>query len=175
MSGHHIKKLMLLRHAKADWPREVTSDHERPLSGRGHRDAPQAGIWMREHNAVPDFILCSSALRTRQTCTWVCDELGDKAPTAKLEDRLYDASASSILSVINHVPETVTSLLVIAHMPGVQELAMRLASVSSNEDAVMDMATRYPTSGLTVMEVEVPWAELDGRDAKITHFAVPRG
>ena len=78
MSGHHLKKLMLLRHAKADWPREVTSDHERPLSGRGHRDAPQAGIWMRENDAVPDFILCSSALRTRQTCTWICEELGDK-------------------------------------------------------------------------------------------------
>lgn len=173
MSGHHLKKLMLLRHAKADWPRDV-SDHERPLSGRGHRDAPLAGRWMVENDFLPDFILCSSALRTRQTCTWICQELGDKAPTPKLEDRLYDASPDQILSVINHVPETVTSLLVIAHMPGVQELAMRLASVFSDEDAVMEMATRYPTAGLTVMETAKPWAELDGRDARITDFVVRR-
>ena len=133
-----------------------------------------AGVWMREHDAVPDFILCSSALRARQTCTWVCKELGDKAPTAKLEDRLYNATPERILSLINHVPETVTSLLVIAHLPGVQDLAMRLASTTSDEDAVMEMATRYPTAGLTVMEHALPWAELDGRDARITDFVVPR-
>ena len=150
------------------------ADHERPLSGRGHRDAPLAGQWMREHGRIPDFILCSSALRARQTCTWVCKELGDKAPTAKLEDRLYEASPERILSLINHVPDTVTSLLVIAHLPGVQEVAMRLASSDSDEEAVMEMATRYPTSGLTVMEHALPWAELDGRDARVTDFVVRR-
>jgi phosphohistidine phosphatase len=173
MSGHHLKKLMLLRHAKADWPRDV-SDHERPLSGRGHRDAPLAGRWMVENNSIPDFILCSSALRTRQTCTWICEELGDKGPTPKLEDGLYSAPATRILSIINNVPETVTSLLVISHLPGVQDLAMRLASVTSDEEAVMEMATRYPTSGLTVMETDKPWAELDGRDARVTDFIVRR-
>ena len=173
MTGHHLKTLQLLRHAKADWPRDV-ADHERPLSGRGHRDAPLAGQWMREHGRIPDFILCSSALRARQTCTWVCKELGDKAPTAKLEDRLYEASPERILSLINHVPDTVTSLLVIAHLPGVQEVAMRLASSDSDEEAVMELATRYPTSGLTVMEHALPWAELDGRDARVTDFVVRR-
>ncbi|WP_026551187.1 histidine phosphatase family protein [Arthrobacter sp. H20] len=173
MANHHLKRLMLLRHAKSDWPRNV-EDFERPLSSRGHRDAPLPGLWMVEHGAVPDLILCSSALRTRQTCTWICKELGDKAPTPKLEERLYSASASSILTLINHVPETVTSLLVITHMPGVQELAMRLASVDSNEDAVMEMATHYPTSGLSVLQHDQGWAELDGRDAVMTDFVVQR-
>lgn len=173
MNGHHLKKLMLLRHAKADWPRD-TADHERPLSGRGHRDAPLAGRWMVDHGAVPDFILCSSALRARQTCTWVCKELGDKAPTPKLEDRLYEASPAQILAVINRVPETVTSLLVIGHLPGVQEVAMRIASVESAEEPVMELATRYPTAGLTVMDYAGDWATLDGRDAVVTDFVVPR-
>lgn len=165
---------MLMRHAKSDWPNNVP-DHERPLSARGHRDAPLAGHWMVNNDAVPDLILCSSALRTRQTCTWICKELGDRAPTPKLEDGLYAASASEILSLINNVPETVTSLLVIAHMPGVQQLAMRLASVDSSEDAVVDMATHYPTSGLTVLRHDTDWALLDRRDAEVTDFVVRRG
>ncbi|WP_028281353.1 histidine phosphatase family protein [Arthrobacter sp. H5] len=173
MSSHHLKRLMLLRHAKSDWHSDVP-DHERPLSSRGHRDAPLMGQWMVENDAVPDLILVSSALRARQTCTWVCKELGEKAPTPKLEDGLYAASASSILALINHVQETVTSLLVIAHLPGVQNLAMQLASTDSSEDAVVDLASHYPTAGLTVMRHDLSWAELDRRDAEVTDFVVRR-
>jgi phosphohistidine phosphatase len=64
--------------------------------------------------------------------------------------------------------------MVISHMPGVQDLAMHLASRDSNHDAYMDAANRFPTSGLTVLETEKSWAELDGQDARITHFKVPR-
>ncbi len=174
MASHHLKRLMLLRHAKAEWQAGV-ADHERSLSTRGHHDAALPGRWMVDNDSIPDLILCSSALRTRQTCTWICAELGDKAPTPKLEEDLYAARPEEILALINRVPATVTNLLVIAHMPGVQDLAMRLASVDSNEDAVMEMASHYPTSGLTVLEHDGAWAELDGRDAALTNFVVLRG
>jgi phosphohistidine phosphatase len=173
VNDHHLKKLMIMRHAKAAWPLGV-EDHDRPLAKRGHDEAPLIGRWMVEHGSIPDFILCSSALRTRQTCTWVCSELGDKAPTPKLEDGLYAASALRMLTVINHVPDTVTTLMLISHLPGVQDLAMHLASRDSDHDAYMDAATRFPTSALTVLETEKSWAELDGQDARITKFKVPR-
>ncbi|MFT4470382.1 SixA phosphatase family protein [Arthrobacter sulfonylureivorans] len=173
MNDHHLKKLMIMRHAKAAWPLGV-EDHERPLAKRGHDEAPLIGRWMVEHDSIPDFILCSSALRTRQTCTWVCNELGEKAPTPMLSDELYDSPGVRVLSEINQLPDTITSLLVVAHMPAVQDLAMRLASVDSDEEAVMDMATHYPTSGLTVLQHAKSWAELDGRDAAVTNFVVLR-
>lgn len=173
MSKHHVKRLVVLRHSKAAWP-EGVPDVDRPLAERGHADAPEAGKWLLTHRVVPDFILCSVALRTRQTCTWVCGELGDLAPTPKLETGLYAASAGRILAVINHVPDTVRTLLVIAHMPGVQDLVLRLASRDSDQDAYLDAANHFPTTGLAVLEVDKPWAELDGQDASLTHFAVPR-
>lgn len=162
-----------MRHAKAAFPLGV-EDHERPLAQRGHTEAPLAGKWMMENKVVPDFILCSSALRTRQTCTWVCQQLGDKAPTPKLESGLYAAGATSMLSVINQVPETVGTLLVITHMPGVQSLALRLASRDSDQDAYMDLAPGFPTSAFAVLEHAGDWAALDGQDATLTHFVVPR-
>lgn len=173
MSSHHLKRLMLMRHAKSDWHGDV-ADHERPLSARGHRDAPLIGRWMVDNDAVPDLIITSTALRARQTCIWVCQELGEKAPTPRLEPNLYAASATEMLTVINHVPETATSVLVIAHLPGIQNLAMRLASVDSDEDSVVDLATHYPTAGLTVLNHAGQWAELDGRDADVTDFVVRR-
>lgn len=173
MSKHHVKRLAVLRHSKAAWPVGVP-DVDRPLAERGHADAPEAGKWLLANKVVPDFILCSVALRTRQTCTWVCGELGDLAPTPKLESGLYAAGARQMLSVINHVPDTVRTLLVIAHMPGVQDLVLDLASRESDQDAYMDAASHFPTTGLAVLEVGKPWAELDGQDARLTHFAVPR-
>lgn len=168
-----MKRLILMRHAKSDWINGV-SDFDRPLAARGHREAALAGAWLVKENILPDFILCSSALRTRQTCTWVCDQLGDKAPTPKLEDGLYAASESSMLSIINHTPETVQTLMVIIHMPGVQELALRLASRESDQDAYMGVATDYPTSALTVFNYDGEWAHLDGQDASISNFLIPR-
>ncbi|AMM31319.1 histidine phosphatase [Sinomonas atrocyanea] len=173
MSKHHLKRLIVLRHAKAAWP-EGVPDADRPLAERGHADAPEAGKWLVKHHIIPDFILCSTALRTRQTTTWVCEELGDRAPTPKLESGLYAASAARMLAVVNHVPETVRALLIVSHMPGVQDLALRLASRDSDQDAYMDAASHFPTTGLAVFETETPWAELDGQDARLVSFAVPR-
>lgn len=162
-----------MRHSKAAFPLGV-EDHDRPLAQRGHTEAPLAGKWMMENGVVPDFILCSSAVRTRQTCTWVCQQLGEKAPTPKLESGLYAAGATSMLSVINHVPETVGTLLVITHMPGVQALALRLASRDSDQDAYMDLASGFPTSSFAVLEHSSHWATLDGQDAELKNFVVPR-
>lgn len=167
------KTLLILRHAKADWPVGVP-DHDRPLAGRGEREAPLAGRWLVDQGLVPESIVCSSAVRTRQACMWVCSELGEKAPTPYLDSRLYEASAARALAVINETEERVRSLLVVGHMPWVQELGMRLASVDSDEEAVMSMAERYPTLGLQVFRVPGDWASLDGRDARMTHFTVPR-
>jgi len=120
------------------------------------------------------MILCSSARRARQTCTWVCSELGDLAPTAKLEDALYHAGDARIIAVINRVPETVESLLVIGHLPGLRDAGLRLATPDSDYEAVMGLADGCPTSALAVFEVPGTWAELDGADARLVDFSVPR-
>ena len=110
------KTLIILRHAKADWPVGVP-DHDRPLAGRGEREAPLAGRWLVEQGIIPESIVCSSAVRTRQTCTWVCSELGEKAPTPYLDSRLYEASAAQALAVINETEEQVRSLCLLYTSP----------------------------------------------------------
>lgn len=165
----HDRQLLIMRHAQAAYPIGV-SDHRRPLTQTGHEQASLAGAWLRDTGRVPDFILCSSALRTRQTCTWVCDELGEKAPTPKLEDDLYDGGLTGALTLINHTPERVTSLLVISHQPTVQDLVLALASRDSDASAYLDVASGYPTAGIAVLSVDKPWAELDSQDVRLEEF-----
>ena len=145
------KRLIVLRHGKAAYP--PVADHERPLAQRGNREAPAAGKWLVEQGFDPDAIITSDAVRTRQTTTWVLNELGDKAPTPYLDSRLYMAPATRALSVINETEEQVRTLMLVGHMPWVQELGMRLVSSESNEEAVINMAERYPTLGMMVFDI----------------------
>lgn len=174
MSERQSHRLVVMRHAKSAWPPGVP-DVERPLLPRGFREARLAGSWLRENGILPDVLLCSTATRAQQTCAEVRSALGDDVPHAELEDALYAASAARMLAVINAVPDTARCVLLVAHMPGVQELVTRLASDDSDDDAADDAASRYPTSAFTVLETLTPWAELDGRDATVAHFVVPRG
>lgn len=173
MNPSQPRRLILMRHAKADYPLGV-GDHERPLAARGNREAPSAGAWLVQQGIIPDYIICSDALRTRSTCAWVLSELGEKGPTPYIDSRVYSAGTAQLCSIINEVPDTVNTLLVIGHQPVLQELALRLASAESDEEAVYELAMNYPTLGTTVLETVHPYSHLDARDAKITHFAVPR-
>lgn len=165
-------RLLVLRHAEAGHT-FTGDDHSRTLTARGQQQARQVGRWLLETGQWPETTLVSDAMRTRQTCTWVGHELGEKAATPYVDDRLYLAPSRTMCSVINETPQTVQTLLVIAHMPGVQELAMELVSPDSDEDAVLSMAEHWPPGGVAVLDVSTPWAELDGRDAVLTQFFVP--
>ena len=83
------RRLVLLRHAKSAWPDGVP-DSQRPLNGRGRRDARAAGQWLREHVDGLGAVVCSPAQRTRETWAIVSAEL-DGPPSVRLDDRVYGA------------------------------------------------------------------------------------
>ncbi|MDO5634163.1 MAG: histidine phosphatase family protein [Micrococcus sp.] len=170
--GSAPRRLLVLRHAKAGGSADGI-DHHRELTAHGHEEAQRIGAWIAEHIQRVDQVVCSDAQRTRQTCVWVLDALGELAPTPSLDSRLYEADAANALSIINETEPGVGTLLVVGHMPWVQELGLRLIDAGSDQDAVMDMAQDYPTAGLQVFDVPGEWDTLDGRDATLTQFISP--
>ena len=96
------RTLLLLRHAKSDYPDDV-ADHERPLAPRGVRDAPHTGTWLADAGRVPDLVLCSDALRTRQTYELVAADW-DPPPEVRYTGYvLQDFSISGFTSNRNQV------------------------------------------------------------------------
>src|SRR5690349_22144621 len=110
-----INTLLLLRHAKSDYPDGV-ADHERPLAARGIREAAMAGDWIRANVPPIDAVLCSTATRTRQTLA----RTGIDAPV-RYVDRIYDATPGTVIDVINGVESEfgadVSTVLLIGHEP----------------------------------------------------------
>jgi phosphohistidine phosphatase len=175
------RELVLLRHAKSAWP--DLPDHERPLAGRGRRDAPVIGRWLRAAGHVPDQVLCSTALRTRETWQLAQPGLG-AAPPVSFEDRVYEASAAQLLDLAGHVPPAVTTLLIVGHAPGIPGLALMLAGAATPgggagsgavPPAVVDrMRAKFPTAAVAVLELTGPWARLGPGTARLTCFVTPR-
>ncbi|WP_392757302.1 SixA phosphatase family protein [Streptomyces sp. LN590] len=98
MTSGDCRRLVVLRHAKSAWPDDV-ADHERHFAPRGCRDAPAAGRWLREVGCVHDFVVCSTAGRTRQTWELVSVEF-DATPPVTHDARPYRASAEESLGVV---------------------------------------------------------------------------
>lgn len=164
--------LVVLRHAKSAWP--DVPDVERPLGKRGHRDAPKAGVWLRDHGWAPDQVLCSPARRTRET--WQLAATGlDASPPVTYDRRIYGADTALLLRTIADRAERAATVLLIGHYPGVQDLTLCLAGDGSDEDALRRVRTTFPTSGIAVLAIPTRWTDLAPRVGRLTDFTVPRG
>jgi len=164
MSGS--RRLILLRHAKSDWP--DVPDRDRPLAKRGRRDAPVVGRWLRDQGYLPDTVICSAARRTRQTWELVAPELGG-SPSVTFERRAYAASAMSLLYLVRELPATSWTALLIGHNPGVAELATSLAQPPDHDDAPI----RFPTAAVAVLDVSGDWAGLSPGQARLLDYTTP--
>jgi phosphohistidine phosphatase len=167
------RTLLLLRHAKSDYPTGV-ADHERPLAPRGVREAALAGDWLRAHAPAVDAVLCSTATRTRQTL----ERTRIDAPV-NFVDRLYDATPGAVIEEINsvgsHFGPDVATLLVIGHEPAMSAVALGLATADgSNTSAAERISTKFPTSAIAVLRTAEPWEQLALSSAALVGFHVPR-
>jgi phosphohistidine phosphatase len=167
------RTLVLLRHAKSDYPPGV-ADRERPLAPRGEREAALAGDWLRAHAPAVDAVLCSTATRTRETLARTRID----APVNYL-DRLYDATPGAVIEEINNVESRfgpdVETVLVIGHEPAMSAVALGLATTDgSNTTAAERISTKFPTSAIAVLRTGEPWNQLTLSGAALVSFHVPR-
>ncbi|MEV6205768.1 histidine phosphatase family protein [Kitasatospora sp. NPDC051914] len=171
------RTLVVLRHAKSAWP-EGVADARRPLGPRGLRDAPAAGRWLREQGLVPDAVVCSPALRTRQTLGLAAEQW-DGAPPTVFDERIYAAEAEELLDVVRGLDPALGTVLLVGHMPGVQELVLLMTAGAGDDggsgDDMERLQAKYPTSGIAVLGLGGPWRRTAEGTARLLAFAVPRG
>jgi phosphohistidine phosphatase len=149
--------LIVLRHSKAASPLGMP-DAERPLAERGRKDAEKAGDELRAANLAPDRVICSTALRTRQTL----DGLGLDAPV-DFEARVYDNDAEEILDLLREQCED--TLLLIGHNPSLHQLVFGLTGGADDH---------FPTSATAVIEFDGGWEDLWPGAGRLISLWTPR-
>ena len=157
MSVETIRRIVLLRHAKADWGQET--DHERPLAERGRKDAPVAGRRLAQSGIDFGLALCSTAARTRETWKLAVHELAER-PRTVYEERIYEASPGELIALLDEVPEDVDDVLVIGHNPGVHGLARMNHS-------------GFPTAAYAVLTFTGNWKSVEPGSCRLVEFWTP--
>lgn len=145
-----MKTLLILRHAKSSWDDPAMADHERPLNTRGRMAAPQIARLLRDEGLLPHHILCSTAVRARQTVELLAEESGYSGPVEYRED-LYLASPWRCLAALGELPVACATAMLVGHNPGLEEL---LQGLTGEEE-------HLPTAALAQVQLDVAeWGEL---------------
>ncbi|HEV2550737.1 MAG TPA: histidine phosphatase family protein [Stellaceae bacterium] len=166
-----MSELYLLRHAKAVPATDGAADRDRPLEPRGRRAAQAMGAWIGEHHILPDLVLCSPSLRTRQTLDIITPGF-DRPPKIALDEGLYLAAADRLLARLRRVPASAERVLLVGHNPALHELTLILAESPSGP--LLARLGGFPTGALVRFEVGVPWEALGRRTARLASVINPK-
>ncbi len=163
-------RLYILRHAKSSWKTEGLDDFHRPLNARGRKAAPAIGNYMQQHSIFPDLILCSAAVRARETLDLVLASLeGD--PAVEIDEGLYLAGAGTLLDRLRRLDDGPDSVMVIGHNPGLHDLALSLAAPDTQQVPV----AKYPTAALTELRFSGRrWSDIAPGTGDVVRFVAPR-
>lgn len=157
-----MKRLILMRHAEAGWHINM-DDHERPLSASGIRDAKKIGSWLKEKAYMPDEVISSTSVRTRETLSYLlleCPQIFERS--------LYLADADQMKSTLQTLlSETV---ILLAHNPGITELAHDLMNHEEKHENFMD----FPAASTLVIDFKADrWSEVKSDSGIFVDFVMP--
>ena len=170
-----MHQLLLMRHAKSSWDDPALSDHARPLNRRGRLAAEAMRRTMGDLGLAPDLVLVSSARRTLQTLEAL--EPWADTPLVEPMDAIYLATAPALLQVLRGVADTVRSVMLLGHNPGLHELALLLVGahgMARMDDTLRRLAAGYPTGALAEFTVTGPWGGLGSGGERLVRFLSPR-
>ena len=168
-----MRQLLLLRHAKSNWDDPSLNDHDRPLDAEGQSAATALRAAIETLGLTPDLILVSSSRRTRETLERL-EPLTERSRVVRTNE-LYLASPRQILDQIAEVPADTGSIMIIAHNPGLHDLAMMLIgahAVTLGQPSALRLARGFPTAALAEFSVAGSWASLP-QGARLVRFLTP--
>jgi len=164
-----MKTLILIRHAKSDWAAPAMADYDRGLNSRGSSDAAMMGERLQQRLSTNkqqiEVFLSSSAQRAAQTTRLLSTPLHLASDTIDWRRELYLASPHTMLEIIRTTPSDVNSLALLAHNPGITELAEKLTG---------EFLGNVPTCGVITIAIPIDdWCDT-GNWADLIDFDFPK-
>ena len=164
--------LHLLRHAKSAPEDDSTDDRLRQLSRRGRDDARLVATCLPGALGAIDLVLCSTALRTRETASLVLTGFAAPPPVV-FEDGLYLAALPELIGRLRRLEEDIRAVLLIGHNPGLHELALALAAADSPGYPALAEG-RFPTTARASFVIETGWAGLGRSRHALRDYVTPK-
>lgn len=161
-----MKHLTLIRHAKSSWSNPSQRDFDRPLNQRGLRDAPMMGKRLAKAGTRFDLMLSSPAQRALTTCQLLAKEIEYPLKKISQDVAIYDASASTLLALINELDNSHGHVALVGHNPGISVLGHQFSeSVDSDLSTCSVVQLAFATDS---------WNQLDPSSAQLLLLDFPK-
>ena len=174
-NGDPLKRLFLLRHAKAQPADGGTEDFDRTLMLSGMQDGAVMARYLRKNDYTVEKIFCSSSARTTQTAELVLHEL---VADIEYREALYLAEPAKIVAAVRAAPASVSSLMVVGHNPGLEEATAVLARepVRRKERSRYEqLEEKFPTCALAILDFDIGrWRDVTKVTGKLVDFLRPK-
>lgn len=156
-----MKTLLLVRHAKSDWP-EDTEDFDRPLAESGILDAQRMAAHLHGTGIKVDRLISSPALRALSTCKIFNQHFQADMETNK---KLYNANEGNFVSVIYELADDTESVAMFSHNNGISNFANTLC----------DSIFAFSTCGVAAWEIDCDsWTDFEGAPKKLLFYLEPK-
>lgn len=161
-----MKKLIFIRHGKAEIQTIEISDFERSLTLKGKYVSRLMAKKLKEKEKSPGILITSPAFRALETALVFAGEFGINAETVVLNSNLYSRMnlkyLIEILSGINEQADTVTMF---GHNPSFSDIANSLSKEGNDS---------IPKSGIVCISFNIKtWSELGRNNGKLEYFLKP--
>jgi phosphohistidine phosphatase len=165
-----MRDLLLLRHAKSDRQQLSSGDISRPLNKRGRGAALRVGNWMKRHRIRPQWVICSTALRTRETLDLMRSEVNIADELIAFDKRAYLADVGALLAILARCPEDMNNILVIGHNPGMEQL---LDYLCGPKLPLSEKGKLMPAGTLAQVSLPDDWRKLAPGSGKLARIIRP--
>src|SRR5262245_27096448 len=159
-----MRTLYLLRHAKSSWKDETLRDFDRPLKGRGQKAAEQMGEVLAEEKLKSPLVISSPAVRAHQTIDLLLESSG-LSIEPRFDDRIYEADVRTLLEVVQSIPASSDTAIMVGHNPGFENLLNYFTGESRH----------MPTCALAKIQFDAAsWSEVTEQSGRLELFVTPK-
>tara|TARA_B100001564_G_scaffold351408_1_gene357222 strand:- start:779 stop:1273 length:495 start_codon:yes stop_codon:yes gene_type:complete len=160
-----MKEIYVLRHAKSSWDNSNLSDFERPLADRGISDAKKMSKFLKDMNIKIDKVLCSNAIRAKETFDLTADGFNFEIDKATYSDKLYFGDTTTIIQDLKELDESLNNILIVGHNPTLHYLVEILTNESIN---------RFTTCNLATISHDGEWVSLNSQQCSLKSLIRPK-
>ena len=160
-----MKEIYVLRHAKSSWDNSNLSDFDRPLADRGISDAKKMSNFLKDMNIKIDRVLCSNAIRAKETFDLTADGFNFEIDKATYSDKLYFGDTTTIIQDLKELDESLNNILIVGHNPTLHYLVEILTNESIN---------RFTTCNLATISHDGEWISLNSQQCSLKSLIRPK-
>lgn len=164
--------LMIMRHAKAE-SAGMGADSDRELTDKGLKQAKRVAKGLVSMKLMPDAIVCSGAVRARQTVARMVKVFGD-GPSVDYRQSLYESGRSAMWEELSTTNDATERLLIVGHEPSVSMTVGSMAARDSDSAALALLSVGVSSATVAILASDKPFSEWTEHDARLIALLSPK-